>query len=147
MSYGCQTARKEFRYQPDEICARRWRLCSLIHAAVTVAPYFAFHENVFVYPNRLPVGAGALRHLRARARDTQIARRKRATVRFACMYVSRAGLGYLGWSELRFRGERRHLCEAFQADPLHLRDQTSSRFIELPPIPFVQIDYAHKSPW
>lgn len=73
MNYGCQTARKEFRYQPGEICAWRWRLCSLIHAAVTVAPYFAFHENVFVCLGTSTRGAGALRHFPIHALATEYA--------------------------------------------------------------------------
>jgi len=52
------------RYQPGEIRVRRWRPCSLIHgAAVTVAPYFAFHENVFVCLSSLECDAGALKCL------------------------------------------------------------------------------------
>jgi len=50
------------RYQPGEI--RRWRPYSLIHgAAVAVAPYFAFHENVFVCLNSPECDAGALKYL------------------------------------------------------------------------------------
>ena len=65
MNYGCQPGCEEgIRYQSGEIRARRWRLCSLIHgAAVTVASYFAFHENVFVCLSSPKCGAGALKHL------------------------------------------------------------------------------------
>jgi len=52
------------RYQLGEIRVRRRRPCSLIHgAAVTVAPYFAFHENVFVCLSSPECDASALKYL------------------------------------------------------------------------------------
>lgn len=63
-----------------------------------------------------------------------------------CVCTCVGGRVPLGWSEVRFRGERRHLCGAFQADPPSTTRSNVVALYRAPANPLVQIDYAHKSP-
>lgn len=111
-------------------------VCSLIHAAVTAAPYFAFHENVFVCCLGTPTRAArmALRHLLyTRARDAQCKHASRTLctrgVDIGLVGTLRWGFAYAGICVWGFSTSSPSIYL-----PTYICDQTSSRFIELSPI-------------